>query len=89
MSQRKKAVALNYRKGQDQAPRVVAKGEGLIAKRIIETAKAHHIPVQEDADLVSMLSKLDLNQLIPPELFGAVAEILAFIYRMDRQSQQH
>ncbi|TGB00266.1 hypothetical protein E4665_00920 [Sporolactobacillus shoreae] len=83
----KKAVALNYIKGQDQAPYVSAKGEGEIAERMINKAKEFNIPVQEDPGLVSMLSKLDLNEMIPPELYGAVAEIFGFIYRIDEQSR--
>lgn len=81
----KKAVALSYIKGQDQAPYVSAKGEGAIAEKIIEKAKAFNIPVQEDPGLVSMLSRLDLNEMIPPELYGAIAEIFTFIYRVDEQ----
>ncbi|MFT8871377.1 MAG: EscU/YscU/HrcU family type III secretion system export apparatus switch protein [Sporolactobacillus sp.] len=81
---KEKAVALRYEQGKDQAPVVQAKGEGLLAERIIEVAKACQIPIQQDADLVAMLSQLDLNQMIPPELYGAVAEIFAFIYQIDR-----
>ncbi|MFT8317152.1 MAG: EscU/YscU/HrcU family type III secretion system export apparatus switch protein [Sporolactobacillus sp.] len=80
---RKKAVALKYDRGLDQAPVVQAKGEGEIARRIIEAAKEYHIPVQEDPNLVSLLAELDLNQMIPPELYRAVAEIFSFIYKVD------
>lgn len=81
----KKAVALKYEMGRDRAPRVTAKGKGLIADRIIEVAREHHIPLHEDRDLVQVLEALDLDAEIPPELFRAVAEVLAFIYRMNKK----
>ena len=77
----KKAVALRYKPDRDNAPKVVAKGAGELAKRIIEIAKKHGIPVEENAPLADVLFKLELNQEIPPELYLAVAEILAFVYR--------
>ncbi len=77
----KKAVALKYKPDKDNAPKVVAKGAGELAKRIIEIAKKHGIPVEENAPLAYMLFKLELNQEIPPELYLAVAEVLAFVYR--------
>ncbi len=77
-----KAAALKYRHGKDSAPKLVAKGKGKVAEKIIEIAKAHGIPVQEDEELVEFLSMLDLYQEIPPELYRAVAEILAFIYSL-------
>ncbi|GGL44182.1 EscU/YscU/HrcU family type III secretion system export apparatus switch protein [Sporolactobacillus putidus] len=82
-----KAVALNYERGKDEAPYVSAKGEGEMAKKIIEKAKEYNIPIQEDAALVSMLSGLNLNEIIPAELYSAVAEIFTFIYQMDEQSK--
>lgn len=81
-----KAAALKYNQGQDSAPRLVAKGRGEVAKKIIETAKAHKIPIREDKELVEFLSKLDLYQEIPSELYKAVAEILAFIYLINKKS---
>jgi flagellar biosynthesis protein len=78
-----KAAALKYRHGKDPAPKLVAKGRGEIARKIIETAKAHHVPVQEDKELVEFLSMLDLYQEIPQGLYKAVAEILAFIYSVN------
>lgn len=77
-----KAVALGYRKGVDSAPRILAKGRGEIAKKIIQIAKAQNIPIQEDPLLVGLLSEVDLNQEIPPVLYRAVAEVLAFVYRL-------
>lgn len=87
LKQQKKAVALNYVRGQEDAPRVSVKGEGDIAKRIIEKAREYNIPIQEDEALVSMLYGLDLNEMIPAELYGAVAEVFTFIYKMDEQSR--
>jgi flagellar biosynthesis protein len=84
---RKKAAALQYDKETDSAPRVVAKGSGIIADRILQLAKEHHIPIKEDSQLVEVLAQLDLNQEIPPELYRAVAEILAFIYKTTKQPQ--
>lgn len=81
----KKAVALQYEMGQDRAPRVTAKGKGLIAEKIIEVAKEHNIPLHEDKEMVQVLDALDLDTEIPTELFRAVAEVLAFIYRMNKK----
>ena len=78
-----KAVALKYETEKDAAPRVVAKGRDFIAEKIIETARAHNIPLYEDKNLVLVLEALDLDTEIPPELYRAVAEVLAFIYRLN------
>ena len=78
------AAALQYSADRDVAPRVVAKGKGEIAQRIIEIAKASGIPVRKDADLAQLLSVINLEEEIPLEAFAAVAEILAFIYRTNR-----
>jgi flagellar biosynthesis protein len=74
------AVALHY--SGSGAPRVVAKGGGALAERIIETAREHHVPLQEDAALVAALSRLDLGREIPRELYVAVAHVLAFACRV-------
>ena len=87
MKKKFKAVALNYDKDKDTAPRVVAKGRGEVAQKIIETAKAFHVPLVEDENLVQVLEAFDLETQIPPELYRAVAEVLAFVYRMNRQMQ--
>ena len=81
---RQVAVALQYLRAEDEAPRVVAKGRGDVAERILELARRHGVPVHQDSDLVEVLAKLDLGDLIPPELYKAVAEILAHLYRMNR-----
>ena len=82
----KKAVALKYEPERNAAPVVVAKGQGLLAEEILRTAQASGVPVQEDASLVEVLSKLDLEQEIPAELYRLVAEILSFVYRSDRKA---
>lgn len=84
----RKAVALKYEPGDRQAPILVAKGSGLIADRILEKAKENGIPVQEDPSLVEVLSKLDVDQEIPQELYTLVAEILSFVYQSDRKARE-
>ena len=78
---RKTAVAIHYDE-QDVAPRIVAKGKGAIAEKIIEIALENHIPIQEDMVLANALAQVDLEEMIPPELYKVVAEILAFVYRL-------
>jgi flagellar biosynthesis protein len=72
------AVALHY--NNNGAPRVVAKGGGEVANKIIETAREHNVPLQEDAQLAATLSRIDLGREIPRELFVAVAHVLAFAW---------
>ncbi|MCC3357488.1 EscU/YscU/HrcU family type III secretion system export apparatus switch protein [Bacillus sp. REN16] len=79
-----KAIALSYDEKIDSEPKVVAKGKGIIAENIIEMAKAHEIPIQEDAPLVDLLEELKLNDRIPEELYQVIAEIFAFIYKMEK-----
>lgn len=79
---RERAAALRYEKGAAQAPRVVGKGSGWVARRIIEEARAHGIPVREDPLLVEALMGLDLYQEIPQELYQVIAEIYVFLYRL-------
>ena len=76
----KKAVALKYRPGEDNAPKVVAKGAGVLAERIIELAREAGVPVEENPSLAELLYRVELNAEIPPELYLAVAEVLAFVY---------
>lgn len=82
----KKAVALKYDPERSAAPVVVAKGQGNLAEEIVRRAQEYGVPVQEDTSLVEVLSKLDLEQEIPPELYRLVAEILSFVYRSDRKA---
>ncbi len=80
-----KAVALRYDRDRDLVPVVAAKGRGLIAERIKTIAEENGIPLQEDHALAEYLMSLDLYEEIPPELYQVVAEILAFIYSMDKK----
>jgi flagellar biosynthesis protein len=74
------AVALHYDKSG--APRVVAKGRGSIGQKIIEVAKAHDIPIEENEVLAGALSNVELGDEIPAELYKAVAEVLIFVLRL-------
>src|SRR6478752_3008302 len=82
----KKAVALKYEPENGSAPTVIAKGQGVIADEIMRRAQENGVPLQEDSSLVEVLSKLDLNQEMPPELYTLVAEVLSFVYRSDRRA---
>ncbi len=76
----KEAVALSYRPPQDRSPRLMAKGHGELADRIVELARIHNVPIRQDADLVHLLGKLELETEIPQTLYKVIAEVLAFIY---------
>ena len=78
------AVALKYAPG-DRAPRVVAKGRGLIAEEIIARAKEHGVFVHESPELVTLLSQVDIDDHIPPALYLAVAELLAWLYQVEQK----
>jgi flagellar biosynthesis protein len=80
----KKAVALKYERGKDAAPKVTAKGRGAVADKILALAKEHKIPIEQDSTLMEALYRLDINEEIPEELYQVVAELLAFIYRMNK-----
>jgi flagellar biosynthesis protein len=84
-----KAIALAYDSSQHEAPKIVAKGKGLVAEKLIEKAKEHNVPIQEDSSLVELLSQLQINETIPEQLYQAVAEVFAFIYKVDRQHAKH
>ena len=79
------AVALAYQRENNNAPKVVAKGSGYIAEKILATAKQNSVPVYKNKTLVSMLMAVELDREIPPELFQVVAEVLAYIYRIDQR----
>jgi flagellar biosynthesis protein len=81
----KRAVALRYDQGQDEAPRVVASGQGLVAQKIIDTAIDAGVTVQHDPDLAEALSDVQLGTAIPEELYPVVAEVLVFVSRMNRE----
>ena len=79
-----KAVALTYGRGKDKAPRVTAKGRGALAEKILALARRHVVPIEKDSTLLEALYRLEINEEIPEELYKVVAEVLAFIYRMNR-----
>jgi flagellar biosynthesis protein len=78
-----KAVVLKYDREKDNAPKLVAKGRGAIAEKIIAVAGEHNVPLHEDKNLVEILEALDLATEIPPQLYQAIAEVLAVIYRLN------
>lgn len=80
----KTAVALGYDPNEDGAPVVIASGKGALAEKIIEQAQDNKIPVHEDSKLADTLSKLEIGEMIPPELYEVVAEILVFVDAMDK-----
>ena len=82
-NKKKQAVALSYNPG-DEAPVIVAAGTGILADKIIEKAKESDVPLYEDAKLAGTLSKLEIGDMIPPELYGVVAQILVFVDKLDK-----
>ncbi|ACH39414.1 FlhB domain protein [Citrifermentans bemidjiense Bem] len=83
-SEMKRAVAMAY-SGEDGAPRVVAKGSGVTAEAIVSLAQEHGVYVHQSPELVSLLMQVDLDSEIPPELYQAVAELLAWLYSLDQE----
>ncbi len=79
----KTAVALSYEPG-DQAPKVIASGKGYLADKIVEKAKENNVPLHKDSKLAGTLSKLEIGECIPPQLYDVVAEILIFVDRADK-----
>ena len=79
----RRAVALGYDRTRGAAPTVLATGAGHLAERIIAIAREHNVAIREDPDLVQLLAKLDLGESIPPELYGVIAEVFAFVYRLN------
>lgn len=78
----REAIALAYRQ-TDAAPRVVARGKGLIAEEIISRAREHGVYVHESPELVALLTQVDIDEHIPPQLYMAIAELLAWLYRIE------
>ncbi len=83
----KKAVALQYEAERDTAPRVIAKGKGHVAENILAAAQSNTIPVYQNKSLVNMLMAIDIDREIPPELYKAIAEVMAYVYKMDKKEQ--
>lgn len=86
-AKRKKAVAIKYEPGAE-APEVIAKGKGIIAEKILEKAEEKALPVYKDEQLVEALTKLDIGDSIPPELYTVVAEILVFVTDLDKMQDK-
>lgn len=82
------AAAIKYDDKRDAAPKLTAKGRGSIAEKIIKLAMEHNIPIREDPALVQILSRLDIDEQIPTEIYKAIAEILAFIYSVNEQYRE-
>ena len=82
-TKRKQAIALEYNPSED-APKVIASGQGVLAERIIEKAKEANVPLHKDDKLADTLSRLEIGEMIPPELYEVVAEILIFVDSMDK-----
>jgi flagellar biosynthesis protein len=82
---KKSAVALRYHPDKEHAPRVIAKGDGRLAEKIIQMARDHGIPVKNDPVLVETLSRMQVSEEIPPEAYVLVAELLAFVFGLGRK----
>lgn len=83
---RKEAIALGYSAYNTDAPKVLAKGKGIVADNILEQAEKNKIPIQEDPSLVELLGKLNINETIPEQLYQAVAEVFAFVYKTNQET---
>lgn len=83
---RRVAVALEYDNTRDRAPRVTASGAGAVADQILEIAYAEGVKVREDADLAQVLGALDVDSIVPTEVLATVAEILSYVYRVNREA---
>ncbi len=79
---KKRVVALGYDRSKDEAPKVVATGQGALADKIIQLARENGVPIKEDPVLATALATLDLEQTIPPELYAVVAEVLIYVWRV-------
>jgi flagellar biosynthesis protein len=87
-TERKAAVALRYDIDRDKAPLVIASGRGPVADEILRIAEDNKIPLYEDPELAKLLSKLEMDTEIPPELYTLVAEVLFFVYKLDRMAEK-
>lgn len=86
-SERKTAVALEYNP-EEQAPKIVATGKGILADKIVDVAQKERVPVHEDAPLANTLSKLEIGEYIPKELYSVVAEVLVYVDQMDHMKKK-
>jgi flagellar biosynthesis protein len=87
-AKRKTAVAIRYDVDRDKAPLVIASGRGPVADEILRIAEDNKIPLYEDPELAKLLSKLELDTEIPAELYTLVAEVLFFVYKLDRMAEK-
>jgi len=85
--QQQRASALGYNPETDEAPKVLASGKGLMAEKIIALAKEKGIPIREDPLLAAALAEVDIGATIPPELYAVVAEVIAYVYRIQNQKR--
>ncbi|MBS2968968.1 EscU/YscU/HrcU family type III secretion system export apparatus switch protein [Metabacillus sp. KIGAM252] len=85
----RKAIALKYEGEGGRAPKVTAKGQGLIADEILSRAREAGVPVKEDASLAALLQSLEIHQEIPEDLYAVVAEIFAYIYKLDNLKEKN
>ena len=79
------AVSLQYNRGDNNAPKVTAKGQGWVAEKIIALAQEQNIPIKKDKDLMALLEKIDVGQEIPEALYKIVAELLAWVYHLNKE----
>jgi flagellar biosynthesis protein len=82
-----KAVALKYRAYEENAPKVIAKGKGEIAKKIIEKAKEFDVPLFQNEELANMLLNVEVNEEIPPKMYEAVVEVFIWLYKLEERAQ--
>ena len=83
---KEKAVALQYDNSKDNAPKVTAKGDGKTAQKIIQIAKENGVALKKDEDLVELLSKVELDAEVPPQMYKAVAEVFTFLYKITKSN---
>ena len=83
-----KAAVLKYDVDKDKAPKITGIGRGQVAEKILKVAEEHRIPFYEDPSLIDLLSKLEIQSEVPPQLYNLVAEVLSFVYKLDRLAKK-
>ncbi len=83
-----KAIAVKYDIDKNKAPKIIAAGKGVIAESIVKLAEDNNVPLYEDPTLADLLSKLEVESEIPPELYTLVAEVLSFVYQLDKMAKK-
>ena len=83
-----KAIAIKYDVSKDRAPKIIATGKGIIAEKILALAEENNIPFFEDPALSELLAKLDIESEVPPDLYTLVAEVLAFVYQLNKLAKK-